>query len=116
MFRSRAAATLLARQGGEMDDEDMSKSDICASCGQVIPPTGLRLPKINQRIYDGIRRRPGITAAALRDLVWADDPNGGPEDRKVLHVHVNQLNSLLAPHGVYVRSEGGGYVFRRVTP
>jgi hypothetical protein len=61
-----------------------------------------------------VQRHPDISAEELRGLVWADDPNGGPEDRKVLHVHVSQLNQLLAPHGIMVRSQGGGYRVRSV--
>jgi hypothetical protein len=73
----------------------------CPSCGQPIAPTGLRLPPIKQRIYDAVRRRPGITAQELRDWVWADDPDGGPlTDTKCLHVHVAQLNTLLRPYGI----------------
>jgi hypothetical protein len=34
--------------------------------------------------------------------VW-DGADGGPEDRKVLHVHVHQLNRLLLPFGLRVR-------------
>jgi hypothetical protein len=91
------------------------RPDICSRCGQPIPPTGLRLPPIKQRIYDAVQRHPDITAEELRCLVWAEDPTGGPEDRKVLHVHVSQLNQLLAPHGIMVRSQGGGYRIRSST-
>jgi len=38
------------------------------------------------------------------------------EDRKVLHIHVAQLNQLLAAHGVMVRSEAGQYCIRSTTP
>jgi hypothetical protein len=49
-------------------------------------------------------------ATHLRCGTAATDPNGGPEDRKVLHVHVHQLNRLLRPHGIRVRgSASGGY-------
>jgi hypothetical protein len=63
-----------------------------------------------------VRRRPGVSADTLREIVWADDPNGGPEDRKVLHVHIHQLNRLLAPCGIVVRAPfgvGAGYRIRR---
>ncbi len=81
----------------------------CPCCGQpVIPPVAL--PPIKQQILDVVRRRPGIDAEALRSLVWAHDPGGGPEDRKVIHVHIHQLNRLLSPHGIVVRgSRSGGY-------
>jgi DNA-binding response OmpR family regulator len=80
----------------------------CPCCGHsVIPPVAL--PLIKQQILDVVRRRPGIDAEALRCLVWAHDPGGGPEDRKVIHVHIHQLNRLLSPHGIVVRSRSGGY-------
>jgi hypothetical protein len=90
--------------------------EICSHCGQPIAPTWLRLPRIKRIILEAVKRRPGISAEELRSIVWADDPNGGPEDRKVLHVHVNQLNYLLAPHGIMLRSQGGGYQIRSISP
>jgi len=48
-------------------------------------------------------------------LTWASDPNGGPEDRKCLHVHVHQLNEKLAPHGLRIRgSKSFGYRVDRI--
>jgi hypothetical protein len=68
------------------------------------------LPPTKVRILNAVWRRPGIGAEDLRTVVWADDPNGGPEDRKVLHVHISQLNRLLAPAGAAVRgSRTNGY-------
>jgi len=87
----------------------MSQPEICPTCHQVIAPEGLHLPPIKRIIFETVQRRPDISAEELRGVVWADDPNGGPEDRKVLHVHVCQLNHLLAPLGIMVRSQGGGY-------
>jgi hypothetical protein len=84
-------------------------TSICPMCGAPRVPEGIALPKTKRRILDAVQRHPGISAEELRTIVWADDVNGGPEDRKVLHVHVNQLNHLLAPHGIAVRSQGGGY-------
>jgi hypothetical protein len=80
-----------------------------------MPPTGLRLPPIKQRIFEAVQRHPDICAEELRRLVWADDPNGGPEDRKCLHVHVAQLNNFLRPLGIMVRAQGGGYRVRSVS-
>lgn len=88
--------------------------DICSCCGQIIPPKGLRLPRIKRAIYDAVQKRPGISAEALRSLIW-DGPDGGPECRHTIFVHVAQLNNLLRPHGLCVRSEGGGYRFRSVS-
>ena len=87
----------------------------CPTCGSPIVPPVPNLPPIKQRILNAVQRRPDISAEELRCLVWADDPAGGPEDRKVLHVHVSQLNHLLAPLGIMVRSQGGGYRIRSVS-
>ena len=90
-----------------------NQPEICSQCGQVIAPKGLRLPPIKARIFEVVKRRPGITAQQLRDWVWADDTDGGPlTDTKCLHVHVAQLNALLRPFGIAVRSQGGGYQIR----
>ena len=94
---------------------ERNSAKTCSACGQVIAPTGLRLPPIKQRIYEAVQRCPDISAEELRTIVWSSDPAGGPEDRKVLHVHVSQLNRLLAPHGIMVRSQGGGYRIRSVS-
>jgi hypothetical protein len=88
---------------------------ICPRCGQPILPEGLSLPPIKRRILDAVQRHPGISAEDLREIVWRADPNGGPEDRKALHVHVFQLNQRLAPYGVMVRAPkgaGAGYRVR----
>lgn len=84
----------------------------CPTCGQVVVPEDLRLPPIKRRILEAVQCRPGIGAEELRAAVWADDPNGGPECRHNLYVHIHQLNRLLAPFGVVVRAPkgaGAGY-------
>jgi hypothetical protein len=83
---------------------------ICPTCGQPCVPEGLGLTPTQERALRAVRRHPGITSEELRGLVWADDPNGGPEDRKALHVHVHHLNARLAVHGIAVRGScSGGY-------
>jgi hypothetical protein len=94
--------------------ESSAPTKTCPACGQVIIPDRLRLPPIKRRIFEAVQRRPDISAEELRCIVWADDPNGGPEDLKCLHVHVAQLNALLRPLGLMVRSQGGGYRVRRM--
>ena len=88
----------------------------CSACGQPIIPPIPDLPPTKLRILETVKRRPGISAEELRSLVW-DDPSGGPEDRKVLHVHIHQLNRLLTPFGVEVRAPfgaGAGYRIQKV--
>jgi hypothetical protein len=98
--------------------ESRIPAKFCPACGQVVIPDGLRLPPTKRRIFEAVQRRPGISADELRAAVWADDPNGGPEDRKVIHVHVHQLNRLLAPLGIRVRAPfgaGAGYRIQDVS-
>jgi hypothetical protein len=91
-------------------------SETCPACGQPVVPAGLALPPFKQKILDVVRERPGISAEELRTALWAHDPAGGPEDRKVLHVHVHQLNRLLAPFGVAIRgSRTEGYRIREAS-
>jgi hypothetical protein len=97
----------------------VTPAPICPRCGQpVIPPNLPNLSPIKARIFDAVRRHPGIDAESLRAIAWSDDPCGGPEDRKVIHVHVHQLNRSLAPLGIAVRgSISNGYrVQRRLSP
>jgi hypothetical protein len=99
-----------------MSHTPMKQPKTCKCCGQpIVPAQHPYLPPIKRKIFDTVRRCPGITAEDLRCVVWADDPDGGPEDRKVLHVHVSQLNHLLAPLGLIVRAQGGGYQIRSVS-
>jgi hypothetical protein len=81
----------------------------CPACGQpTVSP--VMLPPIKQGILEMMRCRPGIDSENLRALVWADDPEGGPESWQCLYVHVWQLNRLLSPHGIIVRgSRSCGY-------
>jgi len=87
----------------------------CPTCGQaVLTHLSIPLPPIKARIFDLVRRHPGINAETLRTLVWASDPSGVPEDPKVLHVHIHQLNRLLAAHGLRVHgSRSFGYRIER---
>jgi hypothetical protein len=89
-------------------------SGACPHCGAPAVPTDLVLPPFKQVILDAVRRHPGISAEELRALVWAHDPEGGPESFSCLHVHVSQLNKLIVPHGIVVR--GSRFYGYRVLP
>jgi hypothetical protein len=86
--------------------------ECCPTCGQPKLTGDLLLPPVKKRLLEIVRRRPGITAEELRSLIWTG-PDGGPENSKCLHVHVHQLNRLLAPLGLVIRgSVSGGYQMR----
>jgi hypothetical protein len=93
-----------------------SPAKICPRCGQPIIPSDLVLPRVKRRIFELIRRRPGINADTVAALTWAEDPNGG-RDRKTVHVHIHQLNRWhLAQHGLQIcGSCSGGYRVQQVS-
>jgi hypothetical protein len=66
-------------------------------------PQFLKLPPLEQRLFEAVRQ--GISAEELRRQVQANDG----EDRRLLHLHIARLNTLLRPHGITIRSEGGIY-------
>jgi hypothetical protein len=66
-------------------------------------PQPLNLPPFERRLFEAAQQ--GISAEELRRQVQAD----GGGDRKHLHLCIAQLNTLLRPHGISIRSEGGIY-------
>ena len=56
------------------------------------------------------RAKFGVTPAHLFNLVYADDPNGGPlSGRKAVQVQRVNLNKKLAPLGLHIASAGSGF-------
>lgn len=61
-----------------------------------------------QRMVDFLATRPdGATVWEVLGAVYADDPDGGPEDSNVISVMAAQINRKLAPLGYRVRGSGG---------
>jgi hypothetical protein len=61
------------------------------------------LTKTERRIYRALQERPR-SAAELREIVWAHDPNGGPECRHTIYVHISNLNRRLVVENEIVRT------------
>jgi hypothetical protein len=98
-------------------DDDHYEQDFmktCVTCGQpIIPEDGMRLSQTQQRIFDAVRRGGEISPRDLADIVWADDPNGGPDNPCALKAHVFYLNQKLAALGLVVRAgKGAGAVYQ----
>lgn len=90
----------------------------CACCGQIIPPADhpFRNAEVKRRIYDAISKHPeGLNRRQVIEMVYGDDPNGGPEEMNVISVHVQKMNERLLDKGVKIASSGGPYsVYRLV--
>ena len=91
---------------------------VCRCCGLpvVVPEVyrSIKLPRVKQRIFDIIAKRPGIPVDLLRDYVWVDDPDGGPESKSTIYVHIVQMNKILAEQGVRVVSREFGYYLQSI--
>lgn len=85
----------------------------CPCCGSMTPITPevirARLPGVKRRIYDIVRKRhpSGISAKILTELVYADDPEGGPESTNCVHVHVGHINKIISDYGWQIKARRG---------
>ncbi len=87
---------------------------ICPHCRRPFPP---KLPvrgPIRQAIVNLVAARPhGISRRELLDLVYASDPNGGPNDENTISVTIRNANKELAGRGFRIapawRGRGGRY-------
>jgi hypothetical protein len=76
---------------------------------------------VRQRIVDVIANRPdGITRAELLDVVYGDDPNGGPDNPNTICVLINHANEELAAQGWHIAparlGRGARYRLVRIAP
>jgi hypothetical protein len=90
----------------------MVEMKYCPQCGQVIPPR-VKLPRYAQRLYDYIASHPaGVTGTQVLGAIYWDRPDGGPDDRKIVHVMVNQTNKRLRQYGLVINSRTPGRLYR----
>lgn len=86
----------------------------CPTCGQTLPlknrPEGVYLSRLQGQIWDTVQKAGvhGILSDRLYDLLYQNDPNGGPDSRHCLSVHVWHLNCKIRPIGWEVRAESTG--------
>ena len=83
------------------------KLKTCPHCGQIIPPKLTFPGPISQGIYAYISKHPeGVSREQIASAVYADDPNGGPDDPTTIRVLIYKINKTLKHHGVEIRSSG----------
>jgi hypothetical protein len=93
------------------------RPQICPHCRRPFPPQLLVAGSVRQRLVNAIANRPdGITIAELMDVVYADDPSGGPETPNSLYVIKRFANRQLTPQGYRIEptSRGAGARYRLV--
>jgi hypothetical protein len=82
----------------------------CQACGRPLASDVRGLSPIQRAILDTVTRRGEISARDLADIVWADDPGGGPLSG--VKQHIFYLNRKLRPYGLAVRAgRGAGAVY-----
>jgi hypothetical protein len=82
---------------------------ICSCCHRPFPPRLFVTGSRRRHLVDAVLAHPdGITSDRIADLIYADDPNGGPEHaRRSIWVMINFANKQLAAQGYTIKSTGG---------
>ena len=83
----------------------------CPGCGRhLVVDVDESLTPTQRRILDVLKRRGSASADELRDALFSDDPDGGPDNTSTLHAHIWHLNQRLKSRGLRVRaSRWSGY-------
>jgi hypothetical protein len=80
----------------------------CPTCGQELPPKLKVTGTVRQRMVDIIAKRPqGISSQDLIALVYAEDPDGGPESMSIISALVYLANVQLRKQGYRIVSTLG---------
>lgn len=87
----------------------------CECCGHPLPDDSVlgALTPLQRRVFTAIKRagRAGIPSRELMDIVYANDPTGGPASTNIIAVVARQMKDRLAPFGLTLRGRvgRGGY-------
>jgi hypothetical protein len=88
--------------------------DMCSACGQPLPSRereGVYLPPRKAKIYDAIRTHPGISVEGIQAKCLPFRMSV-----KTIHVHINQINDMMAGTDVKIRGRIDGYRIYIMTP
>lgn len=97
-------------------DNYQKKTRVCPCCRRPVPESYYprALPTFGgqqQRIFDIVRQNNsvGINCMRIVDLVYAEDPDGGPLGaQKVIHTQIGHINRKLKAVGALARIKGTG--------
>ena len=84
------------------------KLERCPTCNQHLPPAKVCVtgPRRQFLLDYVLRHSQGVSRQQILEYVWNDDPNGGPEDSKIVHVMVCNINKQLEKQGLPLRLRG----------
>jgi len=73
------------------------------------------LSPMQAKFVTAVLKRPGISAQQVCDVLWGDDPAGGPHDVKnCLAQTAHKARKRLRPHGYTVKSVGFRWYVERI--
>lgn len=91
------------------------KTLTCPCCGgkgriELLEPVPVRLAKFPSQLYRLVKAKPSLLGAPqLVEALYADDPNGGPDDAlKCVHVAINRMNKHPARVGEKIKADHRG--------
>jgi hypothetical protein len=85
-----------------------TNSSVCPYCGQALLPELRVTGRERRRLVEILARRPeGMTRRELADWLYADDPNGGPENTLAVCQLVHQARLQLCEQGYTIISDRG---------
>lgn len=86
--------------------EELDPLDTHCSDGRV-----RKMGPVGQRIFDALCSNPyGLTSRQLVDIVYRDDPDGGPlSDRNAIDVRIVHMNRMWRRRGVGLRIRSRGH-------
>jgi hypothetical protein len=94
------------------------RARICPACQRPFPPPLIVRGPIRQRLIEILLNRPdGVALSELVDLIYSDDPAGGPlTARNSLNVIAHRANKQLSEQGYRIEStwRGRGARYRLV--
>ena len=81
---------------------------VCPHCKRPFPPELRVGGKRRQAMVDYLAKHPeGATVWQIMEAVYADDPNGGPENGQIIPVMKLHANKYLNRQGWHIKSSGG---------
>jgi hypothetical protein len=90
----------------------------CECCGHPVVADEIErvLTPMQARIFKAVKRAgaAGVSSKDIMGIVYADDPNGGPENTNIIAVVANQANKRLAPLGLKITASRGPWARLRL--
>lgn len=89
----------------------MNETQLCPYCGHPFAPdeVAAALPGRQRRLFEIIRAAGsvGISARDILGMMYAADPNGGPNTTNIISVFAHHANKKLKPFGLAISARRG---------